>query len=152
MLKKVPLLSTPSASRVLKSLAAASSIATFDEGSFIMGDGQQKCTQNDSENFFIIESGFANVYRMTSGDDPTTRQMHISARLGVGAYFGERVLLDPISQLNGEDGDMSNRESVVAITDVQCIVLSRSSFDAHIGALRGIMLTELSAMVDGAKV
>ena len=152
MLKKVPLLSTPSASRVLKSLAAASSIATFDEGSFIMGDGQQKSTQNDCENFFIIESGFANVYKMTSGDDPTTRQMRISARLGIGDYFGERVLLDPISQLNGEDGDMSNRESVVAITDVQCIVLSRSSFDAHIGALRGIMLTELSAMVDGAKV
>jgi hypothetical protein len=39
LLKKVPLLSTPSAQPVLKNLAGDSSNATFEEGTVIMGDG-----------------------------------------------------------------------------------------------------------------
>jgi CRP-like cAMP-binding protein len=147
VLKKVPVLSTPSARPLLMSLAVDASIATFDEGTVIMGDGQQ----HDGKNLFLIESGIANMYRMTLGD-PTTRQMRIFGRLGAGDYFGERVLLDPPSQLDGVAGGMSHSEAVVAVTDVQCIVLSRSSFDTHMGAHRESILAELSTMVDGRTV
>jgi CRP-like cAMP-binding protein len=151
LLRRVPLFSTPSARPLLKSLAADSSTATFDEGTAIVGArvGNGQVESNDGDNFYLIQSGFASMYKM----DPSTRKMRFSARLGVGDYFGEHVLLEPIAQLStGQDVGMSTSETVVTNTEVECIILSKSSVDVHMGALRGSMLAELSVMMEGGKV
>lgn len=135
-LKKVPIFSTPSAQPLLKNLAGDSSNATFEEGTVIVGDGNER----EGENFFLIESGFANLYKV----DPATRQMRFYHRLGEGDYFGERALY-PV------EGEQNVPETVVAISDVECIIVSKYSFDAHMGALRGPMLTELHAMSQRAR-
>ena len=137
LLQTVPMLSTPSAQPLLKSLAGDSWSATFQEGTVIMGDGQQI----DGKNFFLILSGFANLYRACQD----TRQMRISARLGAGDYFGESALME---ERDDEEPNISE-ETVVAVTDVECIIVSNSSFEAHMGAIREDMLCELSAMMQG---
>ena len=48
-------------------------------------------------------------------------------RYGSGEYFGERALW----AAEGEEGEDAAAETVVAISDVECIIVSKYSFDAH---------------------
>jgi CRP-like cAMP-binding protein len=77
--------------------------------------------------------------------------MRILAQLRVGDYFGEHILLESFSQ-HSTGCDHQCRETVVAVTEVECIVLSRSSFDVHMGAWLGSMLSELSEIMVGSWV
>jgi cAMP-dependent protein kinase regulator len=95
-------------------IADALEDVTFSAGSTIINEGEP------GEDFFILESGTAEVYKKGEGCVKT---------YGKGDYFGELALLN----------DAPRAASVIAKTDVKVAKLGRDPFSRLLGSLEGIM-------------
>lgn len=118
-LAEVPLFSKL-AKRDLNEVAKATTQLTMQAGQTLVEEG------SPGQEFFVILDGEAEVRR-------NDRRV---ARLGVGQYFGELSLLD--------GGERS--ASVVALTDIEVLVLDRRDFQALAQSIPGMGFKLLNAM------
>ena len=113
-LAEVPLLQTLTTYERSK-VADALETVKFPSGSTIIKEGEP------GDNFFILESGAAEVYK---GGNSTCLKTYSK-----GDYFGELALLN----------DAPRAASVVAKTDVKVAKLGKNGFARLLGSLEGIM-------------
>jgi CRP-like cAMP-binding protein len=94
----------------LAGLAAASETRSYSKGDEIVRQGEP------ADAFFVISRGTAEVALSHDG------QEHVIATLGKGSFFGEMAFL--------REG--TRTATVRAASDADCIVLTRSVFDAEL--------------------
>ena len=106
---------------------------TYDEGSFIIKQGQRGNT------FYIIREGSVEVLQTADGEsDPIT-----CATLGHGQYFGEQALLkDEPRNSSVRATRPDDCELPAGQATVECFVLSRDKFVELLGPLQKIMERE----------
>lgn len=114
-LGEVPLLSTLNPYERSK-IADALEPRRFKDGETIIREG------DPGEDFFLLESGEAEVYKSDAGPNPVKQYKK-------GDYFGELALLD----------DKPRAASVVAKGDVKVAVVGKDGFQRLLGPVEGIM-------------
>ena len=114
-LGEVPLLSTLAPYERSK-IADALEPRRFKSGDTIIREG------DPGEDFFLLESGEAEVYKADAGPGPVKQYKK-------GDYFGELALLD----------DKPRAASVVAKGDVKVAVVGKDGFQRLLGPVEGIM-------------
>lgn len=114
-LGEVPLLSTLNPYERSK-IADALEPRRFKDGETIIREG------DPGEDFFLLESGEAEVYKSDAGSNPVKLYKK-------GDYFGELALLD----------DKPRAASVVAKGDVKVAVVGKDGFQRLLGPVEGIM-------------
>ena len=114
-LGEVPLLSSL-ASYERSKIADALAPRKFKDGETIIREG------DPGEDFFLLESGEAEVYKSDAGPNPVKQYRK-------GDYFGELALLD----------DKPRAASVVAKGDVKVAVVGKDGFQRLMGPVEGIM-------------
>ena len=114
-LEEVPLLQSLTSYERSK-IADALDAQRYKAGDVIIREG------DPGEDFFLLESGEAEVYKNEAGPNPVTRYKK-------GDYFGELALLD----------NKPRAASVVAKTDVKVAVVGKDGFQRLLGPVEGIM-------------
>ena len=123
MLQRVELFSSLSPAEIT-SVAAQLQERAIAAGTQIVAQGDAGST------FYVVKSGIVKVF-MTGAEG---EEVVIKHRMGPGEYFGERALVTSEPRM----------ASVVALTDVKCLCLSREAFAALRGSLAETHQTALS--------
>ena len=125
LLRRVPEFATLSR-RQLADLQNAMRVTRIPRGDYVFRQG------DEGESFYVILSGSVDVVRTedapmhgTAGRGPVSV---VLARMGEGACFGERALLKCEARY----------ASVIATSPLVVLRISRSEFEAHVGALEGL--------------
>ena len=108
ILQSVPLLSKMPEVKLVR-LAGVMRVQFFTAGTYIIKQGEE------GSRFFIISEGEVRCTRTVS-----SAQEEELIRLGAHEFFGEKALI----------ANESRKANVIAITDVECLVLDRGAFQA----------------------
>lgn len=126
-LEEVPLLQSLEPYERSK-IADALDARRFKAGDVIIREG------DPGEDFFLLESGEAEVYKNEAGPSPINQYKK-------GDYFGELALLD----------NKPRAASVVAKTDVKVAVVGKDGFQRLLGPVEGIMRRNDYAKVESTR-
>ena len=126
-LEEVPLLQSLTPYERSK-IADALDAQRYKAGDVIIREG------DPGEDFFLLESGEAEVYKSEAGPTPVTQYKK-------GDYFGELALLD----------NKPRAASVVAKTDVKVAVVGKDGFQRLLGPVEGIMRRADYAKVESTR-
>ena len=122
ILQSVPILSKVSEKKLVR-LASVMRVQTFSAGDYIIRQGEE------GSRFYIISEGDVMCTRTINSS-----QEEELIKLGAHEFFGEKALIT----------NETRKANVVAITDVECLVLDRTNFQAMLAEVEEKMTDELS--------